>query len=61
MSLNRRGFIAGLMTCPICAGLAMAEGAPKWVYEGKDGAADWASSKRNSKPAPSDRNNRRSI
>ena len=41
MSLNRRGFIAGLMTCPICAGLAMAEGAPKWVYEGKDGAADW--------------------
>lgn len=41
MSLNRRGFIAGLMTCPICVGLAMAEGAPKWVYEGKDGAADW--------------------
>jgi carbonic anhydrase len=41
MPLNRRGFIAGLMTCPICAGLAKAEGAAQWVYEGKDGAADW--------------------
>jgi len=41
MSLNRRGFIVGLMTCPICAGLAMAESTPQWVYEGKDGVADW--------------------
>ena len=41
MALNRRGFITGLISCPICAGLAMADGAPKWAYEGHGGVADW--------------------
>lgn len=46
MRLSRR-FIAGFVACPVCAGLgaglARAEGAAHWSYEGKDGVADWGS------------------
>jgi carbonic anhydrase len=40
--LNRRSMLAGLLACPVCAGLARAEGAsPHWTYEGHGGAGDW--------------------
>ncbi|WP_294541681.1 carbonic anhydrase family protein [uncultured Rhodoblastus sp.] len=41
MRLSRRGFIAGFIACRVCAGLARAEEAAHWSYEGKDGIADW--------------------
>lgn len=41
MRLSRRGFIAGFVACPVCAGLSRAEEATHWSYEGKDGVADW--------------------
>ncbi|MCW2316554.1 carbonic anhydrase [Rhodoblastus acidophilus] len=40
MNLNRRGLLAGLLACPVCAGLARAEGA-HWAYEGHGGADEW--------------------
>jgi len=40
--LNRRSMLAGLLACPVCAGLARAEGAtPHWAYEGHGGADEW--------------------
>jgi carbonic anhydrase len=40
--LNRRSMLAGLLACPVCAGLARAEGAaPHWTYEGHGGADEW--------------------
>jgi len=34
--------LAGLLACPVCAGLARAEGAaPHWAYEGHGGADEW--------------------
>ena len=42
MTLHRRGFIAGLIACPICAGLARADdSAPHWTYEGHGDPAEW--------------------
>jgi carbonic anhydrase len=41
MKMNRRGFLAGVVACPICAGLALAEGAAHWTYEGHGGAEEW--------------------
>lgn len=41
MTLNRRGFIAGVVACPICAGLARADQQAHWGYEGHGGAAEW--------------------
>lgn len=41
MALNRRGLITGLISCPICAGLARADGAAHWTYEGHGGVKDW--------------------
>ena len=43
MRLSRRGFMAGLVACPICAALAEAEGAAHWSYEGHGGPGDWGS------------------
>jgi carbonic anhydrase len=42
MRLSRRGFMAGFVACPICAGLARAEGAGHWSYEHGD-AGQWGS------------------
>jgi len=39
--LNRRGFLAGMMACPICARAARAEGAAHWEYDGAKGAEKW--------------------
>jgi carbonic anhydrase len=42
MLLNRRAMLTGLLACPICAGLARAEGgAPHWTYDGHGGASEW--------------------
>jgi carbonic anhydrase len=40
--MRRRGFLAGLLACPICASAARAETAtPHWGYEGDHGPANW--------------------
>ncbi len=36
--LHRRGFLAGVLACPICAAAARGEGAASWDYEG---AQNW--------------------
>jgi carbonic anhydrase len=39
--LHRRGFLSGLLSCPICAQAARAEGAAHWEYDGAKGAQKW--------------------
>jgi len=39
--LHRRGFLAGLIACPICAQAARAEGAAHWDYAGAEGPKEW--------------------
>jgi carbonic anhydrase len=40
--MHRRGFLAGLLACPICARAARAEGAaPHWGYGSEHGPAEW--------------------
>ena len=40
--MHRRGFLAGLLACPICAAAARADDkAPHWEYEGEHGPAEW--------------------
>ena len=41
MRLDRRGFLWGLISCPICAAAARAETHPHWTYEGHGGPSDW--------------------
>src|SRR3954454_10806366 len=40
MRLDRRAFLAGLLSCPICAATAFA-GDPHWTYEGHGGPGEW--------------------
>ncbi len=40
--MHRRGFLAGLMACPVCASAARADSdAPHWGYQGEHGPAEW--------------------
>ena len=40
--MHRRGFLAGVLACPICASAARAEDSePHWEYEGEHGSAEW--------------------
>ncbi|HEY2356177.1 MAG TPA: carbonic anhydrase family protein [Phenylobacterium sp.] len=45
MDVNRRGLLAGLLLCPICAGAARAapetHAHPHWLYEGPEGPEEW--------------------
>ena len=41
MPLNRRGFLAGFVACPICAAAARAETHAHWTYEGHHGPSAW--------------------
>jgi carbonic anhydrase len=39
--MHRRGFLAGLLACPLCAQAAQASAAPHWDYDGARGADKW--------------------
>ncbi len=39
--IHRRGVLGLLLSCPICAKVALAEGAKHWEYEGAAGAEKW--------------------
>lgn len=43
MSISRRSFLAGLASCPLCAGAARAESTGHWTYEGHGGPKEWGS------------------
>ncbi|MDI4665477.1 carbonic anhydrase family protein [Xanthobacter autotrophicus] len=42
MAVTRRTLLAGLVSCPVCAGAAHAAGA-HWTYEGHGGPQEWGS------------------
>lgn len=41
MTFSRRRLLAGLALCPLCAGVARADAAAHWSYEGPGGPQDW--------------------
>ncbi len=42
MALDRRGFVAGLLTTPFVSAIAGAQEGKQWSYEGADGPEKWA-------------------